>query len=476
MKTFIVYKYTAKHNGLVYIGITSKTLKERWRQGYKGNPRLHNAIKKYGEEGFIKEILYKNLTKEEACQKEIETIAYYDATNPEKGYNISLGGTAPMWSRHHSEETKKLFSETRKGKNNSFYGKKHDRINYSKNIPVICLNTLEKFPSLSLAAEIKTSQGCTGCTETNLSRTFYGQLTAGKTPDGQMLFWSKYDNTKSNDYYIQLLSKLFSERERKIEENYKNHKIMYDRATKEVINLLTGEVYKSAKDAENKTGIYYNNIAQCCRGDKKTAGNEIFLYLVDYLQMNRKDKIDCLIDRWTGEENKPIVCLNNNCLYKTALDCAKFAGLKCGDTIADCANGLCDYSGIHGQTGQFLKWRYYEDYIKLSKKEIQEILNTPVINHIPLHCITTDKYFRDASTAAKYYSLHISGLHKACRGEYQTCGKYNEEKLKWEYDTQYRWDLYCTEDDIKTLYDTKGLSLENIFVNEDESEDEDEAN
>ena len=145
MKTFIVYKYTAKHNGLVYIGITSKSLKERWKQGYRGNPRLYNAIKKYGEKGFIKEILYKNLTKEEACQKEIETIALYDATNPKKGYNISLGGTAPMWNRNHSKETKKLFSETRKGKNNSFYGKKHDRINYSKKMRISKIFTLFVF-------------------------------------------------------------------------------------------------------------------------------------------------------------------------------------------------------------------------------------------------------------------------------------------------------------------------------------------
>ena len=67
-----------------------------------------------------------------------------------------------------------------------------------------------------------------------------------------MLFWSKYDDTRNNDYYVQLFSKLFSEREKKIEENYKNHKIMHNRATKEVVNLLNGKIYKSAKDAEKR--------------------------------------------------------------------------------------------------------------------------------------------------------------------------------------------------------------------------------
>ena len=120
-----LYKYTCKHNGLIYFGITSKTLQQRWKAGYRENPRLQNTINKYGEDGFIREVVLDNLTKDEACAEEIKHIAEYKATDKNIGFNISIGGTAPMAGRHHTEEAKKKFSETRKGEHNAFYGKHH---------------------------------------------------------------------------------------------------------------------------------------------------------------------------------------------------------------------------------------------------------------------------------------------------------------------------------------------------------------
>lgn len=127
MSQWIVYKHTNKINNKIYIGITSRTLEIRWAngKGYINNPRFTNAINKYGVENFSHEILYKCDTKEEACAKEIELIAQYNSTNPDIGYNISLGGTAPMYERTHTEETKRKYSQQRQGANNSFYGKKH---------------------------------------------------------------------------------------------------------------------------------------------------------------------------------------------------------------------------------------------------------------------------------------------------------------------------------------------------------------
>lgn len=124
-KIWKLYKYTCKHNGLIYFGITSKTLDERWRDKYRGNLRLHNAIMKYGKEGFIREVLFDELTQEEAAGLEIEYISKYNATDKNIGYNISPGGTAPMFGRKHSKETRELFSENRRGDHNPFYGKHH---------------------------------------------------------------------------------------------------------------------------------------------------------------------------------------------------------------------------------------------------------------------------------------------------------------------------------------------------------------
>ena len=114
-KKYIVYKHTSP-SGKVYIGITSKeNPEERWKpngNGYYKNSHLQNAIKKYKWENFEHEVLFQGLTKDEACQKEIELIALYDSTNTDKGYNNSLGGEINI----PSEETRKKMSEIAKAR------------------------------------------------------------------------------------------------------------------------------------------------------------------------------------------------------------------------------------------------------------------------------------------------------------------------------------------------------------------------
>lgn len=93
-KKLCVYKHTNKINGKCYIGITSKNPNERWGidgVGYKGQ-YFYEAILKYGWENFLHEILYTDLTVEQACDKEIALINYYKSNNPKFGYNQSIGG------------------------------------------------------------------------------------------------------------------------------------------------------------------------------------------------------------------------------------------------------------------------------------------------------------------------------------------------------------------------------------------------
>lgn len=128
-----VYKHTSPSNK-VYIGITSKdNPNDRWKNG-KGytnerQPHFRRAIDLYGWENFKHDILFDNLTEEEAKQKEIEMIALYDATNKEKGYNLSKGGDAFFKGREHSQQTKEKISKTMKehgvnqGEKNFWYGK-----------------------------------------------------------------------------------------------------------------------------------------------------------------------------------------------------------------------------------------------------------------------------------------------------------------------------------------------------------------
>lgn len=88
-----LYKITNQINGKKYIGITNN-YKKRWSNHRCGNNKtmaIANAIKKYGKDNFTFEIIEKNLTLEEANQKEIEAI-YNENTLVPNGYNISKGG------------------------------------------------------------------------------------------------------------------------------------------------------------------------------------------------------------------------------------------------------------------------------------------------------------------------------------------------------------------------------------------------
>lgn len=475
MNNFIVYKYTAKHNGKIYIGITSRGLEQRWKDGYRANPRLQRTIKKYGKEGFIREVLYDNLSKEDACQKEIELIAKYDAINPDIGYNIALGGTAPMYGKKHSEETKAKYHISRLGEKNSFYGKHHDRENLPSNIPMICLNTLETFPSMTIAGEIKTTQGCTGCSERNISRIKYGQLSAGKDLDGNPLFWDIYDKSMPLEYYKNLYELKKQQRERILDEIYKNVKARGKTAKKQVVDILSNQVYKGANEAHNLTGIDKGDIAQCCRGEKNTCGGTIFLYLDNYKELSKTQVLDLIVTRWTktieGATLYPIVCLNNRKLYKDKIVASKTTDNKFSDTIKDCVDGVADYGGEHSVTKQYMRWVSYDKYLSMSEDEIQEILTKPVKGHQPVHCVTTDKYFRDAKSGADYYGLFRQGVQKCCSGKYKTCGEYNGQRLVWEYDTHYRWELYSTQEELDAMYNDdikESIRLSDYLENKEE--------
>ena len=169
-----IYKYTNKINNKIYIGQTCQNIEDRAGKNGKGyitSSRFYNAIQKYGWDNFQCEILYENLTPEEADNIEQQLIEQYNATNENFGYNLQSGGVGhhtqseetkrkigqansialkghhwsdeqrqlmsekfsgegnPFYGKHHTEKTKQLISEHRKnktiGKNHPFYGKQH---------------------------------------------------------------------------------------------------------------------------------------------------------------------------------------------------------------------------------------------------------------------------------------------------------------------------------------------------------------
>ena len=88
-----IYKIQNLINGKVYIG-QSINIERRFHQHKyddSQNSVIHRAIKKYGIENFsfevIEECNYKDLD-----EREIFWIKYYNSSNKNNGYNLTLGG------------------------------------------------------------------------------------------------------------------------------------------------------------------------------------------------------------------------------------------------------------------------------------------------------------------------------------------------------------------------------------------------
>lgn len=187
-KKWCVYKHTNKVNGKVYIGQTCQDPEDRWKggSGYKKCSYFYKAIKKYGWDNFKHEILFNNLTEEEANAIEILMIAYYSSNESEFGYNLYSGGKHyvpnemskenlsranrkskydiskeknPMWGKHHTKEAKRKMSKAKEnyfGENNPFYNRRHSeeskkKISVAKGHPVQCVETGKVYTGMTEA-------------------------------------------------------------------------------------------------------------------------------------------------------------------------------------------------------------------------------------------------------------------------------------------------------------------------------------
>ena len=90
-----VYIHKNKINNKVYVGMTSKSVMDRWGggvRGYNHNPYLVADVLKYGEDAFDHYTVKDNLTREEAQLLERQTIIELNATDEKYGYNCNCKG------------------------------------------------------------------------------------------------------------------------------------------------------------------------------------------------------------------------------------------------------------------------------------------------------------------------------------------------------------------------------------------------
>lgn len=89
-----LYLHLNKNNRKKYFGITTQKIARRWKNGssYSNNSHFYNAIKLYGWENFYHMVLCDRLTIDAAKKLEVALIRCFDTTNPDFGYNKTIGG------------------------------------------------------------------------------------------------------------------------------------------------------------------------------------------------------------------------------------------------------------------------------------------------------------------------------------------------------------------------------------------------
>lgn len=100
-----IYKIVNDINNKIYIGQTSRDIDIRFNEHcteIKGHSKLHHAIQKYGRNHFqIEEI--EQVPIDKLDEREKYWIKYYNSTNDDRGYNISLGGKGNFATRDYSQ-------------------------------------------------------------------------------------------------------------------------------------------------------------------------------------------------------------------------------------------------------------------------------------------------------------------------------------------------------------------------------------
>lgn len=291
MENWRVYKHTFPNNK-VYIGITKQTPKKRWMcgHGYKSNAYMINAIKKYGWNNIEHKILFENLTKEQAEQKEINLIAYYNSNNREFGYNIESGGlknktlsieTINKISAKNKGRTHILSSEAREKLRQAHIGKSLSQEHKNK------LSIAHTGKKLSVEHIQKISKANKGKKHSEKTKKYLSMIKKGKP--------SKLKGTKKPQHIIDKIrnKNLGKKRTEEVKQQMRirmtgkkmseSNKIKILNAKRRPVEMYSKDnillkTYIDIKTAGVENNIHRGSITEVCKGNRKTAGGYIWRY------------------------------------------------------------------------------------------------------------------------------------------------------------------------------------------------------
>lgn len=210
-----------------------------------------------------------------------------------------------------------------------------------------------------------------------------------------------------------------------------------------VIRLNDGKIFQSIAEAEAITGVPNPNIVKACKGVRKSAGKMISGTPMYWSYYSKDMNISKLLKEKIREKDnsrhystsQKVVCLNTNKIYLSLTDAQKDTGVFI-ENIIKCCKKKYSYAG-KDSFGNPLVWRYYWDYILMSKEEVQKAVNIipPYNKGRRLRCIEDGKIFFSQREAAKYYGIkHEISIYQQIHGRVKNVWIDNKTKaIHFEY-------------------------------------------
>lgn len=273
-----IYLLTNKINNKIYVGkaknIQYRILKHKNsnKPYYKSNYPIARAIIKYGWNNFEVKILeiFDFIDDKKLLEKEHEWIIKLDSINQEIGYNIVEYGT-DFTGRHHSEESKRKISETRK-KTNKLYNRIQNTENIKRKVKQIDLKTgeiIKVWDSIKDASLFLTGKNKANPSICRVCRKYITK--DGWNSKSALGYYWEYVESKEKDFLnLRVIDKKPHIRPKASEETRKKMSESRKRRVKQ-IDINTGEIIKIWKSSiEASIGLTgsiksVQSIRRCCR-------------------------------------------------------------------------------------------------------------------------------------------------------------------------------------------------------------------
>ena len=207
-----------------------------------------------------------------------------------------------------------------------------------------------------------------------------------------------YGGTGSSMFYHEDIERRKRVRKTLSEKNKGTNAGENSKVARKVICLTTGQIFVSGAEASRYANLNRGSVIKACRQRNHTryagfhpeTGERLqWMYLDEYEAIQKGEKYihkEAIRKRAETINMRKVICLNNNKIFKSLAEASKFYNIPYGSYLSQCCNGKKESAGIDPETGEKLKWMYYEDYLeKFEGKKAEEL--SRIIKNFDLNSI-----------------------------------------------------------------------------------------